>query len=57
MDSDSNNNSGCFPFSDDFLPIFMFFFHLNDPNQGNLNNYDDASELELDSDSEEIQED
>lgn len=35
MDSDQNNNSGClFPFGDDFLPIFMFFFHLNDPGQG-----------------------
>jgi hypothetical protein len=30
MTSDQNNNSGClFPFGDDFLPIFMFFFHLN----------------------------
>ena len=47
MDSDSNNNPGSFPFSDDFLPIFMFFFHLNDPDQGHLNNYDDAPELEL----------
>ena len=29
MGSDQNNNSGCFPFGDDFLPILMFFFHLN----------------------------
>jgi len=32
MDQDRRSNSGClFPFGDDFLPIFMFFFHLNDP--------------------------
>lgn len=35
MGSDQNNNSGClFPFGDDFLPIFMFFFHVNQPNPG-----------------------
>ena len=33
MGSDQNNNSGClFPFGDDFLPILMFFFHINQPN-------------------------
>lgn len=33
MGSDQNNNSGClFPFGDDFLPILMFFFHVNQPN-------------------------
>lgn len=35
MSSDQNNNSGClFPFWDDFLAIFMFFFHLQPPNPG-----------------------
>ena len=35
MGSDQNNNSGClFPFGDDFLPILMFFFHVNQPNPG-----------------------
>lgn len=30
MTTSSENNPGClFPFGDDFLPIFMFFFHLN----------------------------
>jgi len=33
MTSDQNNSSGClFPFGDDFLPILMFFFHLNQQN-------------------------
>lgn len=52
MDSDNNNNPGCFPFSDGFLPIFMFFFHLNDPGQGQLNNLDDSTELEGDDENE-----
>ena len=35
MSSDQNNHSGClFPFGDDFLPILMFFFHVNQPNPG-----------------------
>lgn len=35
MSSEHNNNSGClFPFGDDFLPILMFFFHVNQPNSG-----------------------
>jgi hypothetical protein len=35
MGSDQNDNSGClFPFGDDFLPIFMFFFHLNQDETG-----------------------
>lgn len=30
MGSDQNNNSGClFPYGDDFLPILIFLFHLN----------------------------
>ncbi len=35
MDPDLDKNTGClFPFGDDFLSVFMFFFHLNaqDPN-------------------------
>mgnify|MGYP001336526567 FL=1 len=35
MGSDQNNNTGClFPFGDDFLPILMFFIHVNQPNPG-----------------------
>ncbi len=52
MDSDNNNNPGCFPFSDGFLPIFMFSFHLIDPGQGQLNNLDDSTELEGDDENE-----
>ena len=41
MGSDHDNNSGClFPFGEDFLPILIFFFHLNDPCQG-LTDLDD----------------
>ena len=37
MGSNQNINSGClFPFGDDFLPIFMFFFHLNKSDPGAL---------------------
>ena len=44
MSSDQNNNSGClFPFGDDFLPILMFFFHLNQPNPG-ASGFDDEEE-------------
>jgi hypothetical protein len=50
MGSDQNNNSGClFPFGDDFLPIFMFFFHLNQADssatQFDEDNEDDDQEL------------
>lgn len=32
MNTDNNNRTGClFPFGESFLPIFMFFFHLNQP--------------------------
>lgn len=35
MGSDQNNNSSCLlPFGDDFLPILMFFFHLNQAESG-----------------------
>ena len=35
MTSDQNSSSGClFAFGDDFLPILMFFFHVNQPNPG-----------------------
>lgn len=41
MSSDQNNNSGClFHFEDDFLPIIMFFFHVNQPNPG-TSDFDD----------------
>ena len=54
MDSDQNNNSGClFPFGDDFLPILMFFFHVNQPNPG-ARSFDDEDE---DNDDWEISED
>lgn len=44
MTSDQNNNSGClFPFGDDFLPILMFFFHVNQPNPG-ASGFDDEDE-------------
>ena len=54
MTSDQNNNTGClFPFGDDFLPILMFFFHVNQPNPGSLS-FDDEDE---DNDQWEISED
>lgn len=38
MGSGQNNNSGClFPFGDGFLPILVFFFHLNHPDPGGSN--------------------
>lgn len=48
-----NNNSGClFPFGDDFLPIFMFFFHMNAPNppeqQGEEDDEDDNDQIFFD---------
>ena len=44
MSSDQNNNSGClFPFGDDFLPILMFFFHVNQPNPG-ARSFDDEDD-------------
>ena len=47
MGSDQNNNSGClFPFGDDFLPIFMFFFHVNQPNPGASGVYEEDEEDE-----------
>jgi len=50
MSSDPNNNSGClFPFGDDFLSIFMFFFHMNAPNptdqQGEEDDEDDDDQI------------
>ncbi len=56
MDPDNNKNPGCFPFSDDFLPIFMFFFHLNDPGQRQLNNNKDGAESDCDDEEEKISE-
>ena len=45
MSSDQNNNSGClFPFGDDFLPILMFFIHVNQPNPGASSFDDDEDE-------------
>ena len=45
MSSDQNNNSGClFPFGDDFLPIFMFFFHVNQPDPGGSGYEDEDDE-------------
>lgn len=52
MTSDQNNNSGClFPFGDDFLPILMFFFHVNQPNPG-VPSFDDEDEEEDEEDEE-----
>lgn len=52
MGSDQNNNSGClFPFGDDFLPILMFFFHVNQPNPG-VPSFDDEDEEEDEEDEE-----
>ena len=46
MGSDQNNNTGClFPFGDDFLPILMFFFHVNQSNHG-ASGFDDEDEDE-----------
>ena len=51
MGSDQNNNSGClFPFGDDFLPILMFFFHVNQPNPGEPSFDDDDEDEEQDED-------
>jgi len=51
MGSDQNNNSGClFPFGDDFLPIFMFFFHVNQQNPGAPSFDDDDEDEEQDED-------
>lgn len=55
MGSDQNNNTGClFPFGDDFLPILMFFFHLNQPNPGasgyENEDYEDDEDEEQDED-------
>jgi len=50
MGSDQNNNSGClFPFGDDFLPILMFFFHINQPNPS-APGFDEEQEDEEDED-------
>jgi len=47
MSSDHNNNSGClFPFGDDFLPILMFFLHVNQPNPDTSGFYDEDEEDE-----------
>ena len=57
MSSNQNNNSGClFPFGDDFLPIFMFFFHVNQPNPG-ASGFDDDEDEEQDEEIEDTQED
>ena len=48
MTSDQNNNTGClFPFGDDFLPILMFFFHVNQPKPGE-SGFDDEDEEDND---------
>lgn len=48
MSSNQNNNSGClFPFGDDFLPIIMFFFHLNQADS-NAPQFDEDEEEESD---------
>ena len=50
MSSDQRNNSGClFPFGDDFLPIFMFFFHLNQADTITPQ-FDQEDDVELDED-------
>jgi hypothetical protein len=52
MTSGDNNNSGClFPFGDDFLPILMFFFHVNQANSSNPQFDEDDEGEEEDSDS------
>ena len=52
MGSDQNNNTGClFPFGDDFLPILMFFFHVNQPHPG-VPSFDDEDEEEDEEDEE-----
>ena len=57
MDSDQNNNSGClFPFGDDFLPILMFFFHVNQPNTG-ASGFDEEDEEEDEEDVEQDEDD
>ena len=53
MGSDQNNNSGClFPFGDDFLPILMFFFHVNQPNPG-ASGFDEEDEEDEEQDEDE----
>jgi len=57
MSSDKDNNTGClFPFGDDFLPILMFFFHVNQPNTSS-SNFDDEDEEDEDEEEEEQDED
>ena len=47
MGSDKNNNSGClFPFGDDFLPILVFFFHINQPSTPQFEEEDEDEEDE-----------
>jgi len=46
MSSDPNNNSGClFPFGDEFLSIFMFFFHMNAPNPTDQQGEEDDDQI------------
>ncbi len=53
MGLDQNNNSGClFPFGDDFLPVFMFFFHLNQPDPG-ASGFDEEDEEDDEQDQDE----
>ena len=48
MGSDQNNNSGCLlPFGDDFLPILMFFFHVNQPSP-DTSGFDEEDEDNVD---------
>jgi len=47
MTSDQNSSSGCLlPFGDDFLPILMFFFHVNQPNPDTSGFHEDDEEDE-----------
>ena len=60
MTSDQNNSSGClFPFGDDFLPILMYFSHVNQPNPGasGFDEDDEENEDEEDEEDEEQDED
>jgi hypothetical protein len=53
MSSDQNNNSGClFPFGDDFLPILMFFFHLNQADSIETQQDEDEEDEDADDDEE-----
>lgn len=54
MTSGQNNNTGClFPFGDNFLPIIMFFFHVNQPNPG-APSFDDENEDEDEDEEQEL---